>query len=85
LNVSIVVTREPAVMVASAGLLWVDALPLGRQAITDPLLLSILILGAGVLATQKLESVWVVLGSAAIYLARRLGRHRLRPLRQAPT
>lgn len=57
------------VVLASAGLLWADALPLGRQAITDPLLLGILILGAGILATRKLESVWVILGSAVIYLA----------------
>jgi chromate transporter len=58
-----------AVVLASAGLLWVDALPLGRQAITDPLLLAILIFGAAVLATRKVEAVWVIFGSAAIYLA----------------
>ena len=58
-----------AVVLASAGLLWVDAIPLGRQAITNPLLLVILILGAAVLATRRLESVWVVLGSAVVYLA----------------
>ncbi|HWH12653.1 MAG TPA: chromate transporter [Solirubrobacteraceae bacterium] len=58
-----------AVVLASAGLLWVDALPLGRQAITDPLVLAILILGAGVLATRRVESVWVILGSAIVYLA----------------
>jgi chromate transporter len=57
------------VVLASAGLLWVDALPLGRQAITDPLLLAILIAGTGVLATRRIESVWVILGSAIIYLA----------------
>ncbi|HEY5197245.1 MAG TPA: chromate transporter [Solirubrobacteraceae bacterium] len=58
-----------AVVLASAGLLWVDAIPLGRQAITDPVLLVILVLGAGVLATRKVESVWVILGSAIVYLA----------------
>ncbi len=58
-----------AVVLASAGLLWVDALPLGRQAVTDPLLLAILVAGAGVLATRKVESVWVILGSAVVYLA----------------
>lgn len=55
-------------MLASAGLLWVDAVPLGRQAVTDPLLLVILLHGAGVLATRKVESLWVILGSAALYL-----------------
>ncbi|MEA2298431.1 MAG: hypothetical protein QOF77_1367, partial [Solirubrobacteraceae bacterium] len=54
---------------ASAGLLWVDALPLGRQAITDPVLLAILAAGAAVLATRRVESLWVILGSAVLYLA----------------
>ncbi len=58
-----------AVVLASAGLLWVDALPLGRQAVTDPLLLGILLLGAAVLASRKVESLWVILGSASLYLA----------------
>jgi chromate transporter len=57
-----------AVVLASAGLLWVDALPLGRQAVTNPVLLVILLLGATVLATRKVESVWVILGSAVLYL-----------------
>jgi chromate transporter len=58
-----------SVVLASAALLWVAALPLGREAITDPILVAILILGAGVLATRKVESIWVILGSATIYLA----------------
>jgi chromate transporter len=57
------------VVLASAGLLWTDALPLGRQAVSDPLLLAILVLGVGVLATRKVESLWVIFGSAIIYLA----------------
>jgi chromate transporter len=56
------------VVLASAGLLWTDALPLGRQAITDPLLLVILVLGVGVLLTRRVESLWVIVGSATIYL-----------------
>jgi chromate transporter len=56
------------VVLASAGLLWTDALPLGRQAITDPLLLVILVLGAGVLLTRRVESLRVIVGSAIIYL-----------------
>ena len=58
-----------AVVLASAGLLWVDAIPLGKQALTNPILLAIFILGAGLLATRKIEAVWVILGSAAVYLA----------------
>lgn len=42
---------------------------LGREAITDPVLAAILILGAAVLATRKVESIWVILGSAGVYLA----------------
>jgi chromate transporter len=57
-----------AVVLASAALLWVAALPLGREAITDPVLVAILILGARVLATRKVESIWVILGSGGIYL-----------------
>lgn len=57
-----------AVVLASAGLLWAAAVPLGREAIRDPVLIVILILGAAVLATRKVESVWVVLGSALVYL-----------------
>ena len=56
------------VVLASAGLLWTDALPLGRQAVTDPLLLVILIVGVGLLLTRKLESLWVIFGSAILYL-----------------
>jgi chromate transporter len=58
-----------AVVLASAALLWVTALPLGREAITDPVLVAILILGAGVLATRKVESIWVIIGSAGMHLA----------------
>jgi chromate transporter len=57
------------VVLASAGLLWAAALPLGRQAITYPLLLVILVLGGAVLASRKIESVWVMLGSSALYFA----------------
>jgi chromate transporter len=56
------------VVLASAGLLWTDALPLGHQAVSDPLLLIILVLGVAVLATRKIESLWVIFGSAIIYL-----------------
>jgi chromate transporter len=56
------------VVLASAGLLWTDALPLGRQAVTDPLLLIILILGVGLLLTRKVESVLVIFGSVILYL-----------------
>jgi hypothetical protein len=56
-------------VLASARLLWVDASALGGQAVANPVRLVILVLGAATLATRKVESVWVILGSAAVYIA----------------
>jgi chromate transporter len=57
-----------AVILASAGLLWAAAVPIGRSAISDPLLAAILILSVAVLLTRKVEVLWVILGSAVVYL-----------------
>jgi chromate transporter len=57
-----------AVILASAGLLWASAMPLARESITDPVLLAILLLGIAVLASRKVEALWVIVGSALIYL-----------------
>ena len=58
-----------AVVLASAGLLWSATIPLAREAITDALTAGIVVAGAGVLATRKVDSLWVVLASAGIYYA----------------
>jgi hypothetical protein len=48
--------------------------PLGRRpsdrqsTITDPLLVAVLIVSVAILLTRKVESLWVILGSAAVYL-----------------
>lgn len=57
-----------AVILASAGLLWAAALPIGTSTITDPLLVAVLIVSVAILLTRKVESLWVILGSAAVYL-----------------
>lgn len=57
-----------AVILSSAGLLWAAALPIGKSTITDPLLVAVLIVSVAILLTRKVESLWVILGSAAVYL-----------------
>jgi chromate transporter len=58
-----------AVVLASAGLLWAAALPIGRSAITDPLLAAILVVSLAVLLSRRVETLWVILASGSIYLA----------------
>ena len=55
-----------AVLLASAGLLLSAAMPLARDAITGPLTLVIMLLSFAVLALTKIDTVWVVVGGAAL-------------------
>lgn len=57
-----------AVLLASAGLLLSASLPLTRDAITGPLTLVIMLLSLALLALTRVDTVWVVLGGAAIGL-----------------
>lgn len=57
-----------AVVLASAGLLLSASLPLARDAITGPLTFAIMLLSFVVLVLTKIDTVWVVLGGAAIGL-----------------
>jgi chromate transporter len=57
-----------AVLLASAGLLLSVSLPLTRDAITGPLTLVIMLLSLALLALTRIDTVWVVLGGAAIGL-----------------
>ncbi|MGA3186111.1 MAG: chromate transporter [Bryobacteraceae bacterium] len=61
-----------AVVLASAGLLLSASLPLARDAITGPLTLVITLLSFAVLVATKIDTVWVVLGGAAIGLVAKL-------------
>jgi hypothetical protein len=54
---------------ASAGLLWAATLPIARATITTPLSLAIFTVSAVVLATRKVESLWVILSAAVLQLA----------------
>jgi chromate transporter len=57
-----------AVVLSSAGLLLSASLPLARDAITGPLTFGIMLVSFVVLALTKIDTVWVVLGGAAIGL-----------------
>jgi chromate transporter len=58
-----------AVVIASAGLLWATAFPIAREAITDSLTCGIVIVGTGILLTRKVESLWVIVGAAILYIS----------------
>lgn len=57
-----------AVVFASAGLLWATSVPIARTAITDPLTVLILVGSVAVLLTRKVDSLWVILASAALQI-----------------
>lgn len=51
-------------MLASAGLLMFATLPLARDAITDAITLSIVVISFALTAFTRIDSLWIVLGSA---------------------
>jgi chromate transporter len=61
-----------AVVLASAGLLLSASVPLARDAIKGPLPLGIVLVSFAVLALTKVDTVWVVLGGAAVGLVAKL-------------
>jgi chromate transporter len=61
-----------AVILASAGLLLSAAMPLTRDAVTGPLTAAIMAVSLAVLALTKIDSLWVVLGGAAVGLVAKL-------------
>lgn len=58
-----------AIMLCSAGLLISSTLPLGRAALTNGLSAAIAAASFALLAFTRVETLWVVLGSAALGLA----------------
>lgn len=58
-----------AVVLASAGLLWASSLPLGRDAVYDPLTIGIFVVTVTLLVLRKLDSHWIILGATALELA----------------
>jgi chromate transporter len=57
-----------AVLMASAGLLLSSSLPLTRDAITGPFTFAIVAVSLGLLVLTKVDTIWVVLGGAALGL-----------------
>lgn len=57
-----------AVIVGSAGLLLAAAIPLARDALTDPVTILIACVSLLLLLTTKLDTLWIILGAAAISL-----------------
>lgn len=58
-----------AVVLSSAGLLWAATVPIARGAITGPVSLAILLASVIILATRKIDSLWVILAAALLQLA----------------
>lgn len=55
-----------AVVLASAGLLLAAAIPMGREALTNPIAIAIAIAALAVLVGTKIDAAWVILGAACI-------------------
>jgi chromate transporter len=54
-----------AMVLASAGLLIFAALPLARDAVTGVITLAILVVSFVAIAFTRIDSIWIILGSAA--------------------
>jgi chromate transporter len=57
------------VVIASAGLLLAAAIPLGREALVDPITIAIGVVSLGLLLGTKIEVAWVILGAAVVAMA----------------
>lgn len=57
------------IVIASAGLLLAAAIPLARDALTDPITLAIAAVSLGLLLTTRLDTLWIILGAALISLS----------------
>ncbi len=66
-----------AVVLASAGLLLSASVPLTRDAVTGPVTFAIMAASLAVLAFTKIDSLWVVLGGAAVGLLTKIAGLRM--------
>lgn len=57
------------VVIASAGLLLGAAIPLGREALTDPITVLIFLIALALLLGTKIEVAWIILGAALVVVA----------------
>jgi chromate transporter len=58
-----------AVVIASAGLLLAASIPLARDALTDPVTIAIAVVSLIILLTTELDTLWIILASAAVSLS----------------
>lgn len=54
------------VVLTSVGLLLAASLPLAKAAITDPVTLLIALLTIALMATTKIDTLWIILGAASL-------------------
>jgi chromate transporter len=57
------------VVIASAGLLLAAAIPLGRDALTDPVTIAIALVSLMLLLLTEIDTLWIILGAAVISLS----------------
>lgn len=57
------------VVIASSGLLLAAAIPLGREALTDPVAVAIALVALVLLLATKIEVAWVILAAALVATA----------------
>ena len=58
-----------SVVIASAGLLLAAAIPLARDALTDPVTIAIAVVSLVMLLTTELDTLWLILASAVVTLS----------------
>ena len=56
-------------IIASSGLLLAAAIPLARDGLTDAVTVGIAVMSLVLLLTTKLDTLWIILGAAAISMA----------------
>jgi chromate transporter len=57
------------IVIASAGLLLAAAVPLARDALTDPVTVAIAVVSLALLLVTKIDTLWIILGAAVISLS----------------
>jgi chromate transporter len=57
------------VVIASAGLLLAAAIPLARDALTDPVTVAIAVVSLVLLLVTEIDTLWIILGAAVISLS----------------
>jgi len=57
------------VVIASAGLLLAAAIPLARDALTDPITIGIAVVSLTLLLLTEIDTLWIILGAAIISLS----------------